>query len=55
MQKRSLGRGLSDLLSASSNAVPTRAIIEVGVGELQPNPFQPHSGRHARCALSSTA
>ena len=41
MQKRSLGRGLSDLLSASSNAVPTRAIIEVSIGELRPNPYQP--------------
>jgi ParB family transcriptional regulator, chromosome partitioning protein len=38
--RRSLGRGLSDLLSGT-NAVSTRAIIEVEVEQLQPNPFQP--------------
>jgi ParB family chromosome partitioning protein len=40
MQKRSLGRGLSDLLSGT-NAMSTRAIIEVETEKLQPNPMQP--------------
>jgi ParB family transcriptional regulator, chromosome partitioning protein len=40
MQRRSLGRGLSDLLSGA-NAVSIRAVIEVAIDRLQPNPYQP--------------
>ncbi len=40
MQKRSLGRGLSDLL-AGGGAVSTRAVIEVEPERIDPNPYQP--------------
>ena len=40
MQKRSLGRGLSDLLS-TSYAPAVQTIHDIEVGRLQPNPFQP--------------
>ncbi len=40
MRKRSLGRGLSQLISGN-NLAQTRAVIEVGVERLEPNPFQP--------------
>jgi ParB family chromosome partitioning protein len=40
MQKRSLGRGLSDLLSGVG-AVSTRGVIEVELDRIQPNPYQP--------------
>ena len=40
MQKRSLGRGLSDLL-AGSGSVSTRGVIEVEPERIDPNPYQP--------------
>lgn len=40
MPRRSLGKGLSDLLAGASMAA-TRAVIEVGLDRLQPNPYQP--------------
>ncbi len=40
MQKRGLGRGLSDLL-AGTGGVSTRGVIEVEVDRLYPSPFQP--------------
>lgn len=40
MQKRGLGRGLSDLL-AGTGGVSTRGVIEVEVDRLHPSPFQP--------------
>jgi ParB family transcriptional regulator, chromosome partitioning protein len=40
MRKRSLGRGLSDLLSGEA-LTQSRAVIEIGVDEIEPNPRQP--------------
>lgn len=40
MRKRTLGRGLSDLLSGES-LTQSRAVIEIALDELEPNPFQP--------------
>lgn len=40
MRKRTLGRGLSDLLSGES-LTQSRAVIEIPLDELEPNPFQP--------------
>lgn len=40
MQKRSLGRGLSDLLSGAGG-VSTRGVIEVEPERIDPNPYQP--------------
>jgi len=42
MRKRSLGRGLSDLLSGEA-LTQSRAVIEIGVDEIEPNPRQPRS------------
>lgn len=43
MRKTGLGRGLSELISGEALA-RTRAVIEVGLDRLEPNPYQP---RHA--------
>lgn len=43
MRKTGLGRGLSELISGEALA-RTRAVIEVGLDKLEPNPYQP---RHA--------
>lgn len=40
MQRRSLGRGLSDLLSGT-NAAGSRAVIDLELDRLTPNPYQP--------------
>ncbi len=40
MRKPSLGRGLSQLISGN-NLAQTRAVIEISVERLEPNPFQP--------------
>lgn len=40
MRKRTLGRGLSDLLSGES-LTQSRAVIEIALDELEPNPYQP--------------
>ena len=40
MRKRSLGRGLSDLLSGEA-LTQSRVVIEIGVDEIEPNPRQP--------------
>jgi ParB family chromosome partitioning protein len=40
MRKRGLGRGLSDLLSGEALS-QSRAVIEVPLGEIEPNPNQP--------------
>lgn len=40
MRKRTLGRGLSDLLSGDT-LNQTRSVIEVSLDEIEPNPFQP--------------
>ena len=42
MRKRSLGRGLSDLLASGTGAVST-AVIDVPLDEIRPNPRQPRS------------
>lgn len=42
MRKSSLGRGLSQLISGDDLA-QSRAVIEVGVERLQPNPYQPRA------------
>jgi len=42
MRKRSLGRGLSELLASGSGAEST-AVIDVPLNEIQPNPRQPRS------------
>jgi ParB family chromosome partitioning protein len=40
MRKKTLGRGLSDLLSGETLA-QTRAVVEVPLDEIEPNPLQP--------------
>jgi len=40
MPRRSLGKGLSELL-AGANMAATRAVIDVELDRLQPNPYQP--------------
>ena len=40
MRRRTLGRGLSELISGEALA-QTRAVVEVPVGRIAPNPFQP--------------
>lgn len=40
MRKRSLGRGLSDLLSGEALS-QSRAVIELALDEIEPNPYQP--------------
>ena len=42
MRKRSLGRGLSELLS-SGGGVESKAVIDVPLDEIRPNPRQPRS------------
>ncbi len=46
MQKRRLGRGLSQLISGNGLA-QSRAVIEVAVERLQPNPYQPREDMSA--------
>jgi len=43
MRKKGLGRGLSDLLSGDSLA-QSRAVIEVPLDDIEPNPLQPRKG-----------
>ncbi len=43
MRKKGLGRGLSELISGEALA-RSRAVLEVHVDKLEPNPFQPRQG-----------
>ncbi len=43
MPKKGLGRGLSELISGEALA-RSRAVLEVGVDKLEPNPYQPRHG-----------
>ncbi len=43
MRRKGLGRGLSDLLSGDTLA-QSRAVIEVALDDIEPNPLQPRQG-----------
>ncbi len=41
MRRKGLGRGLSDLLSGGESLTQSRAVVEIPIDEIEPNPLQP--------------
>jgi len=41
MRRKGLGRGLSDLLSGGEALAQSRAVVEIPIDEIEPNPLQP--------------